>query len=82
MYIAEGTDTPCQEWDAKLWFAKPGTKKSRTAKSLCYECPERRACLDSVVRYEQKHGAVEHGVYGGLDPNERSVFLELVAVSA
>jgi len=82
MYIAESTNTPCQEWDAKMWFAKPGTLNAQKAKSLCYDCPERRDCLDSAVRYEQKHES-QHGIYGGLDRVERKVFLGLpVAVSA
>jgi hypothetical protein len=84
MYIAERTDTPCQEYDAKMWFAKQNTMSAQKAKALCYDCPERRQCLDSVVSFEQKHGATEHGIYGGLDNHERGVFLQLtpVAVSA
>ena len=80
MYIAESTETPCQESNPRFWFAKPETKKAGLAKSLCCECPERRQCLDSVVRYEQKHGS-QHGIYGGLDTRERAVFLSLPAVS-
>lgn len=76
MYIAESTDTPCQESNPRFWFAKPETKKASIAKSLCQECPERIACLNSVVRYEQRHGS-QHGIYGGLDMRERAVFLDL-----
>lgn len=83
MYIAESTDTPCQEWEPKMWFAKPGTMNAQKAKALCYQCPERLACLDSTVKYEQRHQETEQGIRGGLDSKERAVFLELpVAVSA
>jgi protein-arginine kinase activator protein McsA len=83
MYIAESTDTPCQQRDAKLWFSKLNTRGAERAKGLCYECPERRKCLDSAVRFERKQGFTDRGIYGGLDTAERAVFLELpVAVSA
>lgn len=83
MYIAESTDTPCQERDAKIWFSKLGTRGVDRAKGLCYACPERRKCLDSAVRFERKQGFVDRGVYGGLDSKEREVFLSLpVAISA
>jgi hypothetical protein len=77
MYIAEGTDTPCQTWSATMWFAKQDAPNARRAKALCYECPERSQCLDSVIRFERKQGASERGIYGGLDPHERAVFLSL-----
>jgi hypothetical protein len=79
MYIAKSNDTPCQTWDAKMWFAIQDSPNARKAKSLCYDCPERRDCLDSAVRYERKQGEIERAIYGGLDPRERSVFLELPA---
>jgi hypothetical protein len=83
VYIAESTETPCQEWEPKMWFAKPRTLNAQKAKLLCYQCPERLECLDATVRYEQKHGETELGIRGGLDEKERKVFLDLpVAASA
>lgn len=81
MYIAESTDTPCQETSPHFWFAKQDTQPARVAKRLCYRCTERVECLNSVVAYEQKHGT-QAGIYGGLEPHERAVFLDLPAVSA
>jgi hypothetical protein len=84
MYIATDEGTPCQQYSPEMWFAKQDTVAARKAKALCYECPERRQCLDSVVRYEGKQGSTEAGIYGGLDPHERAVFLQLpdVQISA
>jgi len=83
MYIAESRETPCQTDNPELWFARHGTRDSMTAKRECYNCAERIECLNSVVKYEQKQGLTEHGIYGGMDAMERSAFLGLpVAINA
>ena len=82
MYIAESTETPCQQYKPELWFAKQDSFNARKAKTLCYDCPERRQCLDSVVKFEQQQRMTEPGIYGGLDNHERAVFLELPAIAA
>jgi len=81
MYIAERTDTPCQTSNPEFWFAKPGTREARSAVLLCYRCPLRIECLNSAVRYEEKLGETQLGIYGGMNRQERKVFLTL-AVSA
>lgn len=76
MFITE-IATPCKEADPELWFAKPGTRTTRTARRLCFECPVRISCLESAVKYEQRLGHTQPGVYGGLDERERIAFLQL-----
>lgn len=80
MYIAESTDTPCQQTDPQIWFAKQNTRDTRLAKRLCYKCDERIKCLNSIVKFEQKFGT-QPGIYGGMDPVDRSVFLGLPATA-
>jgi len=81
MYIAESLETPCQMSDPRLWFAKPGTAAAMVAKRACFDCAERDQCIDSVVRYEQKTGQIQYGIYGGYEPQERTVFLDLSVVT-
>lgn len=54
-----GSDIPCREYNAELWFAEsPG--EVELAKTLCGTCPVRAACLASAL------GRAEPwGVWGG-----------------
>ena len=54
-----GTDIPCQESDAELWFAE-SPADVEFAKSLCGACPVRAACLASALSREEPWG-----VWGG-----------------
>lgn len=50
------------------WFPPVGNAqaKGKMAKRICGQCPVRRECL----AYALHHG-LEHGIWGGLTPNER-----------
>lgn len=42
------------------------------AKAVCLQCPVRMDCLADQMSYEERH-PLRHGVYGGLDPEERAL---------
>lgn len=42
-------------------------KLKRQAKSLCYQCPFRKECLDWALHYEL------YGVWGGIDEDQRKI---------
>lgn len=66
-------------WTAGAPCGKPGapdmfptdndTKGRRAAKSLCDRCPVRMRCLDEALSRGESHG-----IWGGLDPDERRIF--------
>ena len=72
MYIPESKATPCQVFDAELWFSKDGTRKTARAKQLCFSCPEKHACLGSTLRIERRIGGAQPGTFGGLTESERA----------
>nr|WP_304608884.1 WhiB family transcriptional regulator [Glycomyces amatae] len=54
-----GSDLPCREYDADLWFSEQPTELE-FAKSLCTDCPVRLECLTGALdRHEP------WGVWGG-----------------
>lgn len=73
MYIAESLTTPCQIENAKLWFAKPGTRGAKKAAAFCLGCPEIDKCLAAVVKFENKTHQMQRGIYGSLDMKQRQV---------
>ena len=54
-----GSDIPCRESDAELWFAE-SPADVELAKALCGVCPLRNACLASALGREEPWG-----VWGG-----------------
>lgn len=50
---------PCQRGDADLWFAEKPSELE-LAKSLCQDCPARRACLAGALERRETWG-----VWGG-----------------
>ena len=54
-----GSDIPCQESDAELWFAE-SPADVEFAKALCGACPLRDECLASALDREEPWG-----VWGG-----------------
>jgi WhiB family transcriptional regulator, redox-sensing transcriptional regulator len=54
-----GSDIPCREYDAELWFAE-SPADVELAKALCGVCPLRHACLASALGREEPWG-----VWGG-----------------
>ena len=54
-----GSDIPCREYDAELWFAE-SPADVEFAKTLCGTCPARIACLASALGRQEPWG-----VWGG-----------------
>lgn len=54
-----GSDLPCREYDADLWFSEQPTELE-FAKSLCTDCPVRLACLTGALERHEPWG-----VWGG-----------------
>ncbi len=54
-----GSDIPCQESDAELWFAE-SPADVEFAKTLCAACPVRIACLAGALSRNEPWG-----VWGG-----------------
>jgi len=54
-----GSDIPCREYDAELWFAE-SPADVEFAKALCGACPLRDECLASALDREEPWG-----VWGG-----------------
>lgn len=73
MYVTEEV-TPCKTNDPDLWFSKDRTEATKIAKHYCGLCPVRDECLASTIRFEQRTGHTQPGVYGGLSESERLVF--------
>ncbi len=44
----------------------PDDDDYRVARQVCGQCPVREPCLDEAQR-----GLIDHGMFGGLTPNER-----------
>ena len=53
------TGTPCQVFDAELWFAE-SPSDVELAKLLCQDCPVRTACLTGALKRREPWG-----VWGG-----------------
>ena len=60
--------------DPELWFpitAKETNPMYRVetapARRICSGCPVKRECL----KFAMDHNMVQHGIFGGLSPNER-----------
>jgi WhiB family redox-sensing transcriptional regulator len=54
---------PCTENNPELWFSDRAAEVAQ-AKALCFECPQRVACLTASANEE-------FGVWGGFDADER-----------
>lgn len=77
---------PCLEEDPELSYPVTTTEGKRgrgpgaaaryaTAKKICAGCPVpiKEECLDVAMRTEgNASGASRHGVFGGLDPDQRA----------
>lgn len=58
---------PCQQGDAELWFAQPGSKASLKAKRQCFQdCPLLHLCAEYAIE-----NGVPNGIWGGVDEQER-----------
>ncbi|MGQ4357395.1 WhiB family transcriptional regulator [Streptomyces drozdowiczii] len=61
--------------DPEIFFPEPDeTAKIATAKTLCGQCPVRRACLDAALE-----GGDTDGIRGGLTEEERGPLHEKIA---
>jgi len=56
----------CVGFDTNEFFPAKGVN-SRFIKEFCHECPVARECLDFAL-----DNFLEHGVWGGTSPDERS----------
>lgn len=75
-------DAPCLTTDPNVGFPGGEGKRGKaadvahlTAKSLCADCPiaVKTECLEVAMKTEGAGGAGNrHGVFGGLDPEERA----------
>ncbi|WP_460545374.1 WhiB family transcriptional regulator [Glycomyces halotolerans] len=54
-----GSDLPCREYDADLWFSESPTELE-FAKALCTDCPVRVECLAGALERHEPWG-----VWGG-----------------
>ena len=63
-------DAACRDEPLELFFPagfSPAVRsRSMQAKSICWACPSRSACLEFAVATFQ-----DHGIWGGLDEEER-----------
>ncbi|MBT3161448.1 WhiB family transcriptional regulator [Streptomyces sp. CHA1] len=67
--------TECNPVDPEIFFPNPDeTAKIATAKSLCRQCPVRRACLDAALE-----AGTTDGIRGGLTEEERRPLHEKLA---
>ncbi|MFF5261309.1 WhiB family transcriptional regulator [Actinomadura viridis] len=63
----------CRGMDLKLFFGPEGERsqdrvaREKRAKLVCSGCPVRTKCLDAAMAE-----APQHGVWGGLDADERA----------
>jgi WhiB family redox-sensing transcriptional regulator len=55
----------CRSADPEIFFPL-GPEEAHAAKAYCRRCPVREACLDFALSTGQRHG-----VWGGLDEDER-----------
>lgn len=63
----------CTQTDPELFFSD-SADRTRQAKKLCSRCPVRAECLSQAL-----DGREEHGVWGGLDRDERRRLLRRTA---
>ncbi|WTW95460.1 WhiB family transcriptional regulator [Streptomycetaceae bacterium NBC_01309] len=67
-------DANCSDEDPSVFFPNGTTGLAlldiRYAKSICRACPVRSACLDHALNFRE-----DHGVWGGLDEDERAEVL-------
>lgn len=65
----------CAGHDSRLWFAQLGGEhRYDTARSICWRCPVREACLEAALVEEAEYvGGCRCGMRGGLTPRERMV---------
>ncbi len=68
----------CADYDPDLFFpigsSAPAVRQRMRAKAVCEQCPVRLDCLDWAVTTQQTHG-----VWGGLDEQERELLSGAVA---
>lgn len=63
--------TPCEIYDAEMWFSGHRADKA-AAKNLCKKmCHRTEACLQSTLEFESLSNDTRYGIFGGLDPDER-----------
>lgn len=51
----DGSDLPCRQHPADLWFAEL-PEEVETAKALCAPCPLRQQCLDGALERREPWG--------------------------
>ena len=61
----------CRDEDPERWFPVGSSgpvheAQVAAAKAVCRRCPVKAACLQDAL-----DGGLDHGVFGGLDENER-----------
>lgn len=76
---------PCLKEDSELGYPSTDGKRGKSkeaawldAQEVCKNCPLalRRECLDLAMKAEGTTGAGgRHGVFGGLDPEERAALV-------
>lgn len=67
----------CRDSDPELFFPEKGRTGGFIAKSICEDCPARRACLQFAL-----DSGEEHGIWGGTTPNERKRLRRAEAANA
>lgn len=76
--------------DGIRWLTEPtasgrwDSAEHRRAKSICYQCPVRRECLEYSLQFEKGLGPrSRYGIWGAATPDERArLSKQLTAVSA
>ncbi|WP_381792847.1 WhiB family transcriptional regulator [Streptomyces niveus] len=74
-------DAACSGMDTAVFFPGggpvPGKLEAEYAKKVCVQCPVRSTCLTHALTFRE-----DHGVWGGLDEQERAALLREARLAA
>lgn len=65
-------DAVCRTVEPEIFFNLKDRAGVARAKRLCAECPVRTECLTQCLEYEALGQDTQHGIFGGLEPEERA----------
>lgn len=66
----------CKDMDTRLWFPELGAQYSEFAMEVCDTCPVSTECM-----WYANEIHAEHGMFGGLTPNQRLAWRRKAGVS-